>query len=143
VTLNISNPSLGSVFGAPARHTSALFDAETSFFNTGTSFASGTQNSDVLDIGSGLLEADLIILVGSVASGANATVTIELSEDEAFTTPLPFLTVHIPQTHTGTLSTPFKNAFGNDGPKRFMRLSVGTSAALKIGAFITKRINTP
>jgi len=142
MTVNTSNPSHGSVFGIPSQHVSNVFDIETSFFDMATPINAAT-NSPVLRVGSGLMEADLIIHVASAPAGANASVTIEAADLENFSDAIRLLTIPIPAGHTGPIAQPFKNALGNEMPRQFIRLAVATSAAISIGAFVTKRNNTP
>lgn len=124
-----------SYLGMPGNHTGKTFDKFLELVPSDSSITTGT-TSTVVEVGTGLIDADLVLDVTEV-TGDN-TVAIQLSADAAFTTPVVFATATIPAV-AGRIIFPFRNVGGNEKPYGFVRLSYTVGGTLKMGAFIAKK----
>lgn len=117
--------------GIPGNHQGKTFDILLELIPTGTVQASGTASA-VVDFGTGLIDQDLVFDVSAI-DGA-ATVAVQLSATEDFSSPIVYITANL--TEVGRTVVPFRNAAGNEEPKPYIRLMPTIGTSLTMGAFI-------
>lgn len=128
--------------GMPGNHVGKTFDAFLELNAAGKELTT----SQVVYLGTGLVDADIVL---DVVEGTG-TVVVQLSADEAFTTPVVLISINV--ENTGRMIVPFRNVAGNEEPYAYIRLVASTaskadegdeaassSSSLKAGAFIGKK----
>lgn len=121
-----------SYFGVTGMYAGRTFDKLLEFI-TPTDLTAAT-TTPALDIGSGLVDADLVVIV---FSGTPPTMVIEMAEDAAFT--VNAVTFQTANLQSGLQIVPFRNVVGNEQPRRYARLAFSTSGAVRVQAFLGKK----
>lgn len=122
-----------SYLGMPGNHSGKIFDKELELAASDSSVA--TTGSDPVLIGSGLVDADLVIDITTPAAAAT-TVTLQFATDAAFTAAVAGPSVSIAKDQSGRIIMPFRNDPAGT-PLAYARIV--PSAAATLGAFIAKR----
>lgn len=125
-----------SSVGMALNHSSKAFDANLQIIPSGTSQTNATASS-ALEIGRGLIDADLVIDVDT-STGVNA-VAIQFSATADFATPVAGPSIAIPASMVGKLILPFRNSKANEAPYPYMRILPTVGTTLTIGAFVAKK----
>lgn len=122
--------------GIPGNHAGKTFDKLLELVPNGTVQTDATASA-AIEIGTGLIDADLVIEV-TLSTGSNA-VAIQFSDTADFATTHAGPRQTIPADYTGKVVLPFRNSYANEGPKAFMRVVPTVGTALTIGAFVAKK----
>lgn len=125
-----------STLGMQLNHSSKTFDALLQIVAPGTSQTNATASA-VLEIGRGLVDADLVLDVDA-STGVNS-VAIQFSTDAAFTTPVAGPSIACPAGVTGKIILPFRNSKANEAPYPYMRIMPTVGTTLTLGAFVAKK----
>lgn len=126
-----------SWLGIPGNHTGAQFDALLALYPTQTAAVTDTA-SDVVFIGTGLVDANLIVDISAATGGSS--LKLQFATDEAFTTPVTLATFDIPATAAGKRGKfAFRNAFGAEQPYGYVRLMPTVGTSLTLMAWIDKK----
>ena len=125
-----------STLGMQLNHSSKTFDALLQIVAPGTAQTTATASA-VLEIGRGLVDADLVLDVDA-STGVNS-VAIQFSTDAAFTTPVNGPSIAIPASMVGKVILPFRNSKANEAPYPYMRILPTVGTTLTIGAFVAKK----
>lgn len=124
---------MDSYLGISGNHSGAIFDKLLELNPAGTSLA--TTGSAVLDIGTGLVDANLVIDVPEKVAAAT-TIAMTFSDKKDFTTSVTGVTVTLAKDQeAGRIITPFRNDPAGT-PLPYVKII--PSAAITVGAFITK-----
>ncbi len=116
--------------GSTGNHSGRTFDVLLNLFSGAL-----TTVSDVIELGTGFVDADLVLLVSGVVP-ADTAISVQLSTDAAFTTPVAQQTF-IPVT--GRNIKPFRNSLGQENPYAFIRLNVEGGGPVTCEAFLAKK----
>lgn len=129
--------------GIIGQHTSKAYDILLDFYppaadGTPSVPADGTA-SVVLNLGTGLVDADLILDV-TVSTGAGNSILIEFSADEAFTTPVAGpVTPIAAYAAPARVVVPFRNAPDNLTPLPYVRVTPTMGSMTLAGVFVAKK----
>lgn len=122
-----------SYLGIPGNHTGKTFDKLLELSPGGTQL-NGDTNSDVVFLGTGLVDADLVFSV--TAKSGTTTATVQFSTTESFASPIKGVSVDLA---VGDNIVPFRNAPGNATPYPYVRISYEVETSTTLSAFIGKK----
>lgn len=125
--------------GIAGGHSSKIFDRYLQFLSAEANAA--TVISDVLDIGTGLIDCDMVVMATASSGPAAKKITVEVATDAAFTTPVIWDTIDVPADFVGKWILPFRNTKDESLPYAYVRLQVMAAAAnsINVTAFLTKK----
>lgn len=130
---------MDTYLGIAGNHTGKTFDKFLELAPSDTAMTDATATSAIY-IGAGLIDADLVVDLNTVAIASNGASSLKLqfASDEGFTSAVDGVVINLTNGQSGRIIVPFRNDPAGT-PLPYVRLMPAVSTTLKAGAFVAKK----